>query len=765
MLGFLCFWRLENMATPERATGVLLIVEEADQPYLNRISGALSSCKVKVYPKAPDTLLPLILSAKKAGLSHIITTRLDVLKKLLPENMHKKAKISNYAGSIIPYQYKDIDSTTKTMEFLILDPLKQLMTVSYGEFIARRYISKLTEPAKWRQPTVFEWALVQDPLERKRAQDYLLGCDLISFDCETSLTPIPHMFMMGYTGWNFKTHTSKSFVVPIKNMEDVLFMRAINACEVPKVAQNGKYDCAWAALYNSPVTAYLYDTANAFHSWYCELPKDLGMVSTFFMRNYMYHKDLSSSGDYLDSCRYNALDTWATGEVFLSWLAEAPDWAKRNYIMEFSVVPGAHMCEMTGIKRNMETLRVESARLEKQLASTLDSLRTMVGTPNFNPSSPQQVLKVLHILGDKTAESSDEKNLTSTSYKHPLNERILGRVLEYRGDRKLLSTYLTTGDNAKEFGPPGKERILFSLNPHGTDTGRLASKEHHFWCGLQIQNIPADSMVKATLEADPGFELWEADLSQAEDRGVAFSSGDPTLLEVFSSGKDSHSLKAAMFFGMKYEDIYDVEKKKVKRKELRNLGKRINHGANYNMGAYVLVQTMGPKAVREAQKLLGLPKHWDLKGVATHLLNIYSGTFPVVKGEYYDKVVAQVMNTRKLVGATGWTRYCFGNPVKNKMDLNAYVAHVTQSLNAMNLNKAFIAVFNRLAFNPDFKLVAQIHDSIFFQTRIGRRDLAEEVVNLMTFPVRITDCRGITRDMVVPADLSGPGKNWKELKA
>lgn len=740
----------------KRAEGVLLIVEEADQPYLSRLSGALSSCKVKVFPRSPDTLVELALAARKAGLTHLITTRLDVVQKLLPEQLRKKAKINNYAGSIIPFTFKNLQGEKETMEVLVLDPLKQLVTVPYGEFLAKRYISKITEPGKWRVPSSFEWKLVQDAVERARAKSYLASCDLISVDIETSQKPYNHITMVGYTGYDIRANTSKSFVAPIKSMEDVYFMREVNALNVPKVMQNGKYDCAWFAMYSAPPIAYLYDTVNAFHAWYCELPKDLGMVASFFLREYMYHKDLSSSGDWLDSCRYNALDTWATGEAFLSWLQEAPDWAKRNYVMEFAVVPGAHMCELTGIKRDMASLHKHAKAGEAKLDKLLTSIRKMVGVPNFNPSSPKQCLALLKVLGEKGAESTDEKTLTAVSFKHPLNERILGAILEYRGERKLTSTYLTIGDAAKEFGPPGKERILYSLNPHGTDTGRLASKEHHFWCGLQIQNITSGSVVKETLVADEGFELYECDRSQAEDRGVAYCSGDSALLAVFSSGKDSHKLKASMFFGVPYEEIT---------KDQRQLGKRINHGSNYNMGAAVLVETMGPKAVREAQRLLGLPKHWDLKGVATHLLNIYSSTFPTVKGDYYKSVVAQVMNTRKLVGATGWTRYCFGNPAKNKMDLNAYVAHVTQSLNAMELNQSFIAIFNELALDPDFKLMAQIHDSIFFQVRKGRRDLAERVAELMTIKTQVTDCKGVTRTMIIPVDISGPGKSWKELKA
>ena len=215
-----------------------------------------------------------------------------------------------------------------------------------------------------------------------------------------------------------------------------------------------------------------------------------------------------------------------------------------------------------------------------------------------------------------------------------------------------------------------------------------------------------------------------------------------------------------MFFGIPYEEIYDVEKDKVIKKDIRQLGKKVNHGANYNMGAYILLQTMGIKAVREAQKLLKLPKDWSLEGVCKYLLLQYEKAFPEVKGAYYDSIVKEIVTTNKMVGATGFTRYCFGDPRKNKLDLNSYVAHKTQSLNAMCLNKAFLAVFLQLGFNPNFKLITQIHDSILFMTRKGHDHLADKVKELMTFPVPVTDCKGVTRDMIVPVDIKKLGNNW-----
>ena len=761
---------------------ILVWVGLEDQAYVSRLSKVFASANIRVHNSAPESLEIIAAACKAKGFNYVVTTRLDVLLKLLPHGRVKKANITNYTGSLIPFG---------GIEWLILPPLKQLVSVEYAEWMIKHLVGKVLYPDKWRETSEFRWWVIEKGQEFATALNRLAHCDLIAVDTETVRFPQPAIELVQYTGFRFATNESWTYVVPMNKMEAVRFMRAANALDVPKVLQNGKYDCAYFFAYSAPLTAYYYDLKNAMHAQYSELPKDLAFSSSLWIREIMYWKDLSSSGDSQDKFRYGALDTWATGEAFISWLSQAPDYAKRNYIEEFQLTPSLHMCEMRGIKRDMSRLHEAAEAGAIELDKKLVSIRNMVGSPKFNPSSSDQCVRLICFLTgaklpDKTVlvkdmtpqekrdrQAADKKAIEKASYAHPLNERVLGAVLEYRQLRKELTTYLTVGvatktsgkkkkgeSLAKEFGPAGKERILYSLNPDATDSGRLASKEHHFWCGLQIQNIKGAGVIKETLIADEGFGLGEADYSQAEDRGVAFSSGEPALLDIFERGVDSHSFKAAMFFGIPYEEIYDEVKKKVILKDIRQLGKRINHGANYNMGHQVLLETMGPKAVREAQRVLKLSRNMSLLDVCKYLLVCYERAFPTVKNDYYRSIVLQIKQSKMMVSDTGWVRYCFGNPETSKPALNKYVAHKTQNLNAMILNKAWLKVFRELGFNPNFKLLAQIHDSILFQYRIGHEYLAERVRELMTFPVPITDCKGITRDLIVPVDIKLLGRTW-----
>ncbi|MNF30206.1 DNA polymerase I, thermostable [compost metagenome] len=742
--------------------GVLLLLEPEDLQLASKLNPFLNGVPAKLFNTAKtklDTLTELTLSCKKHGITAVITNQFYILQKLLPEGpARKKAKITNYAGSIIKFD---------GIEFLIIGALKRLRTVPYEEFIVRTYISKIVSPQKWRKSSDFNWKLIRTQADFDLAKSILSTCDLIATDTETARWQAS-IRMVGYTGCRLEDNDSFTYVIPIEGMHSIYWMRELNDLSVPKAMQNGKYDLAYFARFGAPVRAYYYDTKNMLHAWYSELPKDLGFVVALLVRDSMYWKDLGDSAEKNEQYLYNALDCWGTAEACLAWLAAAPKWAKKNYVDEFKVIPALHMCEMTGMRRDLEKLEFYADESDARQKATLQSVRTMINAPYFNPSSHVQVKALMRVLGgkDKEVESSDEKHIAALSYKHPLNERILTPILDYRGDRKETSTYLTRGEDAKEFGPVHNRRILFAINSDGTDTGRCASREHHFWCGLQVQNVTSEdedtpARVKETVVADEGWDLWEFDFSQAEDRGVAYKSGDENLLGIFAREVDSHSYKASLFFGIPYEEIYDPVKKKTIMKDIRQLGKRVNHGANYNMGANVLVDTMGAKALRKAQKLLKLPAHWDLRGIAQHLLNSYEKAFPDVKGIYYKSIISEIKITNRLTGDTGWTRYCFQQASASKMALNSYVAHVTQSLNAMILNKAFLNVFNHLGFNPNFKLIAQIHDSILCMIRHGHEYLAEEVVAQMTFSTPIKDCKGVVRNLTVPVDSKKLGKNWR----
>lgn len=732
-----------------------------ESSYLPRLKQVCpSTLSISASSSVPTSLEALKLRLTQGNYQSCITSSDTILALLTGD---PKAKISNFTGSLFKV-FKQVN-TGEYWEVLIVSSITRLVSVSSEPFTVARYLSKLATPAKWLDFPKLDYKVINNVHDYNEALDFMRGASLIAVDIET-MKPVT-IRCISYSGVKLIAGklTIKTWVLHLTSMDSVHWMRVLNALPAAKVTQNGKYDHSYLYLYNAVCTNWLWDTATMHHCWYAELPKDLAYLSAFYVRDARYWKGAHDSRNLNELAEYAARDTHNTACVMLAWVHEAPDWAKHNYLMEFPINYPAHLAEMTGIK--LDTERLEQVKQEKleQVAAMEARLAHIVGVPGFNCGSPKQVKALTKLLAGQFLPSTDEKTLVKLAGKHPLNKLLVDLILEIRGERKLVSTYLkdSIAFSFPESCP--EPRIVYSINPHGTDTGRNASKAHHFWVGLNIQNIPRGDTIKQIALAEPDFLFGEADYSQAETRGTGYVTGETKLIDAVE-GKlgynDFHSYNASAFFGTPYEQIYDDATGKTLDKALRDLSKRVNHGANYNMGATVLVDTMGETNVYKAGRILGLPLNWSATKIAEYLLNAFDKTYPAIRGAYQTWVKVTIATTKKLVGATGWTRYCFGNPSTNKLDLNAYVAHTPQSLNAMMVNKAFMAVFYKVWLpNPKhFMLQAQIHDSILFQYHKDYPQLADQVAECMHIPTPVTDINGVTRTLLVPTDIKIGGARW-----
>jgi DNA polymerase I-like protein with 3'-5' exonuclease and polymerase domains len=273
------------------------------------------------------------------------------------------------------------------------------------------------------------------------------------------------------------------------------------------------------------------------------------------------------------------------------------------------------------------------------------------------------------------------------------------------------------------------------------------------------------------LRADEGWMLGAVDKAQAESYCTGYISQDMNLIHVVNTSPDFHCQNASMFFGIPFEKLFDKdyvcpktgEKGKKLNKPIRDIAKRVNHGANYNMGPDVLVDTMGVKEIIKARKLLRLPMVYKPKDVATYLLAKFDETYPKIRKDWYQEVITEIVKTGKLyVEAVGWTRRTFLRPLKSKLDLNAAVAHKPQSTSVHLVNKALVKIWRELQikkYRGKFRLKAQVHDEIVFQTRPEILDTAcHEVADIMVIPTVIEG-----RTMTIPSTIA-KGYYWSEAK-
>lgn len=749
-----------------------------DKSYLPHLKGCVGSYTTYIRLEEISALTQIKLYCKQKGITKVISTSVPLLKKLLSWDKREAPSLSNYSGSYFTIPASAV-AVTPEIEIVFIQNLKQLVTVPHGKFMAKRVIEKLTKKEKWFKPTEFDGFKLIDAANEEAYFSIVSKCFLIAIDVETFKINAT-IRCISYTGFWYQDNEIKSVsvVLPLDSEYNLSILRKWNKeLTAPKVFQNGKYDIAYLARYNAPTNNYLYDTATMFHCMYSELPKDLGFLNSFFIREAMYWKDLSKTNDLHEYYKYNALDTWGTGNTFLAMLMELSQYAIDNYILEFPLTFPCHMCEMRGIERDMEKFAIAKKQQQDIIDKESVSLNKMLAIPegeNFNVKSSPQKKALFKILGCGDLKSQDEKNIKKARFRHPFNARILNKVLTIIKARTLISNYLTEGKEFSRLDGTGS-RYLYSLNPHGTDSSRLSSKSHHFWCGDNIQKIPRGPIIKQTFKADPGFLLAEVDLEQAESRDTAYISGDEALIANVETSPDFHCANASAFFGIPFEELFDIETGEKLNKAIRDIAKNVNHGANYNMGPYVLVDTMGEENVLKAKQLLKLPRFWTYLQVAEFLLDSFHKTYPDIKGTFYEGVITEILTTKMLssqavhycsneddynkrVGTESkWNRYCFADPSKSKPALNSYISHPPQSLNAQTLNRAFMAVFNDIAMDPkhseNFKLLAQIHDSIFYQYRIGYEYLNEMVKERMEIPVTIKAYDGKIRTFTVPAGI------------
>lgn len=756
----------------------LAIVNSTDTKFIKFLAPALRQfARVEYYTGALNGPEHLRLLMSRYRADCVITTRF----KLFNPNL-EGTKESNL-GSLY---------TAYGIQFLLLPDFSRVFSENYMTYLCSRWCEKLTAPHKYVVADAFAFEKVTpqnlDAIVRF-AENRAFVCatdvetDIVKFKENKKDKTDPTTAIITHCAWTFAyveagVVKTKSFALEF--FPDWSFAldacRKLNATKVAKIMHRGIYDSVYFLRFDLPAYNYAFDTYNLQHCIFAELPKSLAEVTQQYVLNIRYWKEMSGYA----KTEYNARDTHATVWAFLGMIkfmqqeskVFANHYAVTNFLKEFKLNFPFLSCAMEGIRVDLE-VRDRLREIEMQKANNaLAELRYLLSWPDFNPASSQQVLKLMTGFGfnpptklnanKESVDSSDKKALQKFSEAHPLHTIVVDLILTARKAAKSVSTYY----DAILY----EDRLLWEIDVAGTETGRAAAKKSALWCGTQVQNIPG--YAKEMCIADPGFALCEVDGSQAESRATAYMSQDENLIRTVETSPDFHCTNASLFFGIPFDEIFQVEcysedgtyhEAKVLLPDIRKVAKSVNHGANYNMGWFVLWETMGTKAVLKAARLLRLPAHYSMREICEYLLSCFSRAYPRIKGEWYAEVVYEILSTGKLVGPTGWTRRTFLQPKRSKSDLNAAVAHGPQSLNVMLVNEAVWDVWWNLQMNKywgKYYMKAQIHDSIFGQIRVGHEYIAQEIGDIMSGKTVVVHGRTLR----IPNEPKYGKKTWKEIK-
>ena len=431
----------------------------------------------------------------------------------------------------------------------------------------------------------------------------------VCFDTETTSTVAIDAELVGVS---FSVKENEAFYVtmPAEREKVVTRLNLLREIfeneEIEKVGQNLKYDITVLGNYGIDVRGKLFDTMIAHYVLQPELFHGMDYLAEIYLdyetirieeligekgRNQKNMRDVSPA----HVCDYACEDA----DVTLKLKNILQDELKKEgieelfYNIEMPLVPVLAYMERNGARIDTTALKDTSVLFSKRLADIEEQIYSLAGEP-FNIASPKQVGDILFgklKIVDKPKKTktgqfvTSEEVLAQLQHRHP----IVKNILQYRGLKKLLSTYI---DALPEIVNPRTGKIHTSYNQTVTATGRLSSSNPN------LQNIPIrdedGKEVRKAFVPDDGCLFLSVDYSQIELRIMAHLSGDKNMIDDFRSGYDIHAATAAKVYKKPIDEVTKDERRKAK---------VANFGIIYGISVFGLAERMNVDR-REAKELI-----------------------------------------------------------------------------------------------------------------------------------------------------------------
>lgn len=595
--------------------------------------------------------------------------------------------------------------------------------------------------------TPHEYILIDDDEKLKKFVDESLNLREICFDSETtSVNPFDSELVALAFAWQkrkgFLVHFPESQEITQKKLN--ILKPLFEHHEILKIGQNLKFDIQVLANYGIEVMGPLFDTMIAHYLLEPEMRHNMNLLSETYLSYSPIHIEslIGEKGINQKNMRsvpvekikeYAVEDadiTYQLKEIFYPRLKNEGLFDLAENI-EMPLVKVLAEMERNGVKLNQEDLKTISVELREEILSLEKEIYDLAGT-EFNISSPRQLGEVLFIrlkLDDKARVTKTKQFVTNEEILQRLSARhpIINKVLEYRGLKKLLSTYL---EPLPQMIDKNTGRIHTSFKQAVTSTGRLSSDNPN------LQNIPVRDErgreIRKAFVPEEGNLFLSADYSQIELRLMAHFSKDRGMIEDFLSGGDIHAATAAKIFGVSIKDVT---------REMRSKAKTANFGIIYGISSFGLSErlTIGRKEAKE-------------------LIDGYFSSYPGVKS-YMDESIKAAREKGYVTTMFGRRRYLRdihsrNQVVRGNAERNAINAPI-QGTAADIIKLAMVRIHEKMkSGNFRSKMILQVHDELIFDTVPEELEkLKEIVIYEMTNAVKL--------DIPLKVDC-GVGKNWLE---
>jgi len=486
-----------------------------------------------------------------------------------------------------------------------------------------------------------------------------------------------------------------------------------------------------------------------------DLRAGLDAVTTMYTDIPYYKEDgkkwmKMQSGTWEEWWNYNGMDSIVPIEALpkqiqtLSKQGNFETYERQRKLIE----PLIYMSER-GIRIDVEGMMKYKESEKAKLDILAEELNEEVGY-EINYDSPQQLMNYFYKeLGNKPYKKRNQQGSYVDTSDVDALKRLARRnikaaqiMLDIRGLSKRISTYL----EIRKVDKDGRYRS--SYKPVGAETGRLSSGETIFGTGGNQQNWPHD-LLRFFL-FDEGYIGYSLDLSQIENRIVAYVGGVISQIEAFENGIDLHRMTASVIFSKPYDEILTEDGSSVLgdgRQSERYWGKKGNHAINYDVG----YKTFALKnELPEAE--------------AKHIIEKIHRGYPQIRGGYHLVIQSMLKKNRIVENLFGRKRLFLGPiiPSPPGVPLSACqttyregYAQLPQSTTADKINEQGIEYiyYNQDLFKP-VELLSQVHDSVVFQIplSIPWQEHAEIILLIKKSLEQPLEWHG--REIATPADLA-----------
>lgn len=566
-----------------------------------------------------------------------------------------------------------------------------------------------------------DYQLIDNEEKRHELFQLLITKEILSLDTETTGTdPIS----ADLVGMSFSFEENQGFYVPVPaNREEAQkivneFKPIFENEKSLKVGQNIKYDIMILQNYGVEVKGKFFDTMIAHYVLQPELRHGMDYLAEVYLkyRTIKIEELIGSKGKNQGNMRdlppeqvYKYACEDADVTLKLKNILEKE--LKENqvedlfYDIEMPLVPVLAYMESNGVRIDVDALKQSSEIFTAKMNEIEQEVYQLAGM-EFNIGSPKQVGEVLFEklkVIDKAKKTKSGQYSTSEDVLESLRSKheVIGKILEYRGLKKLLSTYI---DALPQLIYSKTGKIHTSFNQTVTATGRLSSSNPN------LQNIPIrdeeGKEIRRAFIPNDGCLFFSADYSQIELRIMAHLSEDKNMIDAFLSGHDIHAATAAKIYKIPIEEVT---------REQRSKAKTANFGIIYGISVFGLADRMGVDR-KEAKQLI----------------DGYFETYPNVKA-YMDKSI-------EVARENGYVKTIF-NRKRFLPDINSKNAVVRgyAERNAINapiqgsaadiIKVAMIRIYERFKQeNLKSTMILQVHDELNFSVSPDEKEMVERVV-------------------------------------